>query len=67
MTERVEFFGYPPEGYFENLEPYTYCERCGEPLYEGQDAIKWEGYYFCDEYCFLRWIGAKEVGVGDED
>lgn len=37
------------------------CEFCGEEIYEGQSYAEWEGYLFCDIYCFAKWIGVKEV------
>lgn len=37
------------------------CEFCGQELYEGYEYAEWEGYLFCDIYCFAKWMGVKEV------
>lgn len=37
------------------------CAYCGQELFEGYEYAEWEGYLFCDIYCFAKWIGVKEV------
>lgn len=65
MDITVEYLGNPPEGYFREPEVVARCKNCGEPLYEGWEVVEWEGYYFCDWWCLFKWLGAKEVTLGD--
>lgn len=37
------------------------CAYCRQELFEGYEYAEWEGYLFCDIYCFAKWIGVKEV------
>lgn len=37
------------------------CLQCSELIYEGDEYTEFDGDVFCNDHCFARWMGAKEV------
>lgn len=44
----------------------AFCCECTEPLYQGQEAISFEGELFCDRYCFDVYYNVREITVGED-
>lgn len=38
------------------------CPYCGSEIYEGYTCIIYDGDVYCDSQCFIKGIGAVEVG-----
>lgn len=48
--------------------PVSYCEQCGEALYNGDEVVVVGEYlntHFCDHDCLDRYMDIKEVRIGD--
>ena len=37
------------------------CKHCDELIYAGYEHVILDGDYFCDVYCFAKYMGAEEV------
>lgn len=43
------------------LKVFRHCENCGEELVEGYEALELDGFYYCDEFCLAKALGARTV------
>lgn len=39
----------------------SFCIECGEPLFDDEQFLEWEGVHFCEEYCLLEHLNVKKV------
>jgi len=37
-----------------------FCVNCNEPLYEGQEVVKFDNELFCDVECFKQHMDVRE-------
>ena len=54
---RIRRTGYPTK---ENLVTY-HCKFCNEELPAGYEKKRWEDLYFCDEFCFSKYMGLEDA------
>lgn len=57
VITRVEKTGYP---YKVNTQTER-CEHCREDLPAGYEKKRWEDLYFCDEFCFSKYMGLEDA------
>ena len=37
------------------------CQHCLQLIYKGDEHTEYDGDVFCDDHCFARHMGAREV------
>jgi ribosomal protein S27AE len=38
------------------------CPNCGAVIMNYHAHVRWEEYYFCDAFCFMKYMGAENIG-----
>lgn len=39
----------------------AFCDSCQERLFADEEFLEFEGEYFCEESCFIQYMGVRKI------